>query len=141
MHVQRESVVFLFPRDQRGHDVLLITGGIDGLFREECTVDGHDIIVFRIVFDELAVNDCKIRPVVGNVVFQIAVVCFTHVRLMIHMNFTFVFLVESGDHTIEHSEVGTRDRRPEFKRNRSGRRLAAVVAPAATGTAAERSRC
>ena len=79
MHVQGESVVFPFPRDQGGHDVLLIIGGIDGFFREECTVDGHDIIVFRIILDELAMDDCKIRPVVRNVVFQIAVVCFTHV--------------------------------------------------------------
>ena len=54
---------------------------------------------------------------------------------MIDVDFSFIFLVELGDHTAEHGEIGARDRRPEFKRNRSGRIFTFFVVSAAAGNA------
>ena len=141
MDVEREAVIGILPRDEGGHDVRLIVVGIDRLLREEGAVDGDDIVVLRIISDELAVDDRHIRPVVGDVVFEVLIMRLAHVGLVVDVDLPFIRLVETGDHAVEHGEIGARDRRPEGKGDRTGRTrsvFAVGVASAAACRDAER---
>ena len=140
MNVEGEPVIRIFARDKGGHDILLIIVGIDRFLGKETLVDGNDVVVHRIVFDELTVDNRKIRPVIGNVIFKIIVMRVAYIRMVVYMNLSLIFLIELRDHAFKHRQIGSRDGCPKFEgygASRSGI-VAVIASPASAGSEAQR---